>query len=82
MISPTSRKRLWCTCWASRDLDTAAQYVTLLVNVAMALDLTDWKTMAHAQAGTLLVRQGNYEAGVSALRESLEAFDKAGGTSR
>ena len=61
------------------DLDTAAQYVTLLIDVAMALDLTYWKTMAHAQAATLLVRQGNYEAGVNALRESLEAFDKAGG---
>jgi hypothetical protein len=27
----------------TNDLDTAAQYVTLLVNVAMALDLTYWK---------------------------------------
>ena len=64
------------------DLDAAAQYVTLLVSAATALDLTFWKTMARAQAGMLLVRQGNYEAGVRVQRQSLEAFDKAGGMSR
>jgi tetratricopeptide (TPR) repeat protein len=66
----------------TNDLDAAAQYVTLFVNVATALDLAYLKTLARAQAGLLLVRQGDYEAGVNALRESLEAFDKAGGTSR
>jgi predicted ATPase len=64
------------------DMDAATKHVTLLIKAATALDLTYWKTMARCLEGWLLVRQGNYEPGVSALRDSLAACDEAGGTSR
>jgi predicted ATPase/DNA-binding winged helix-turn-helix (wHTH) protein len=64
------------------DMDAAAKYVTLLVDTASELDLTYWKSLARCVEGVLLIRQGNYEAGVYALRASLSACDEAGGTSR
>jgi tetratricopeptide (TPR) repeat protein len=64
------------------DMDAAAKHVTHLLDVAMALDLTYWKTLARCLAGVLLVKQGNYDAGVDALRTSLAVCDEAGGMSR
>jgi predicted ATPase/DNA-binding winged helix-turn-helix (wHTH) protein len=63
------------------DMDAATKHVTLLTEAATALDLTYWKTMARCWEGVLLVRQGDYEAGIGALRVSLAACDEAGGTS-
>jgi len=64
------------------DMVVAAKHVALLVDVANELDLTYWKTLARCVEGVLLIRQGNYEAGVCALGASLAACDEAGGTSR
>jgi tetratricopeptide (TPR) repeat protein len=64
------------------DMDAAAKYVTLLIDAARQLDLTYWKSLARCVEGVLLIRQGNYDAGVCALRASLAACDEAGGTSR
>jgi predicted ATPase/DNA-binding winged helix-turn-helix (wHTH) protein len=61
------------------DMDTAAKYVTLLVQVARELDLTYWKTLARCVEGSVLIGQGNFDAGVSTLRASLAACDEAGG---
>ncbi len=63
------------------DMDAATKHVMLFTEAATALDLIYWKTMARCWEGVLLVRQGNYESGVSALRVSLAACDEAGGTS-
>ena len=64
------------------DMDAAAKYVTLLVNIAGELDLGFWKILGRCLEGVLRIKQGHYDAGVDALRTSLAACDDVGGTSR
>lgn len=64
------------------DMEAASRHVALLVNVTAELDLTYWKTVAGCLQGVLLVKQGNFDAGLAALRASLEVCDEFGGTSR
>jgi predicted ATPase len=64
------------------DMEAASRHVALLVNVTTELDLTYWKTVAGCLEGVLLVKQGNFDAGLAALRASLKVCDEFGGTSR
>jgi predicted ATPase len=64
------------------DLDTASRHIALLNKAAAEQDLTYWKAVARCLEGVLLVKQGNFSAGITALRGSLKVCDKFGGTSR
>jgi predicted ATPase len=64
------------------DMEAASRHVALLVNVTTELDLTYWKTVAGCLQGVLLVKQGNFDAGLAALRASLKVCDEFGGASR
>jgi tetratricopeptide (TPR) repeat protein len=64
------------------DMDAAAKYVAHLLSASEALDLTYWKSLARCLEGVFLVKQGNHDAGVAALRASLAVCDEAGGVTR
>jgi tetratricopeptide (TPR) repeat protein len=62
------------------DMDAAAKYVALAVDIANKLeDAYSYSTVASCIEGELLIRQGNFDVGVRAMRASLATFDKAGG---
>lgn len=64
------------------DPDAAARHLALLVNAAGELDLTYWKTLSRCLEGVVLIKRGNHDAGVKALRGALAICDEAGGMSR
>jgi predicted ATPase/DNA-binding winged helix-turn-helix (wHTH) protein len=64
------------------DLDAAAKHLALLVNAVTELDLTYWKTLSRCLEGVLLIKQGNHDAGVNALRAALAICNEVGGMSR
>jgi predicted ATPase/DNA-binding winged helix-turn-helix (wHTH) protein len=64
------------------DMDAAAKHVTHFLSASEALDLKYWKNLARCLEGVFLVKQGNYDAGVAALRASLAICDEAGGMTR
>ena len=65
-----------------QDMETATRHVALLAAAAAELDLIYWKTMAGCLHGVLLVRQGDFDTGLAALRASLKVCDEFGGASR
>jgi predicted ATPase/DNA-binding winged helix-turn-helix (wHTH) protein len=64
------------------DLDSAAKHFALLVNAVTELDLFYWKNLSRCMEGVLLIKQGNHDAGVNALRTAFAICDEAGGVSR
>jgi tetratricopeptide (TPR) repeat protein len=66
----------------TNDLGTAANHLELLVDAVTELDLTYWKTLSRCWEAVLLIKQGNHDTGVNALRAALAICDEAGGVSR
>jgi predicted ATPase/DNA-binding winged helix-turn-helix (wHTH) protein len=67
---------------AINDVDAASKHLALLVTAVTELDLTYWKTLSRCWEAVLLIKQGNHDTGVNALRAALAICDEAGGVSR
>ena len=59
------------------DLDRAREYVDLLHETSKKIALTHWHLVSRAHRSVLLIKCGDFEAGVPQLRAAFEEFRRA-----
>jgi predicted ATPase/DNA-binding winged helix-turn-helix (wHTH) protein len=64
------------------DLVAAERSVTMIISVSTRYSLTHWKTLGQCREGQLLIRRGDFAAGLATLRAALHAFEGTGFTMR
>lgn len=60
------------------DFVAAERWVTTMISLATRYSLTFWRTFARCLEGQLLIRRGDFAAGLAALRGGLDAFEQTG----